>query len=32
MRPDGPRFEYTEHVPQFRSAVTFWGTLDEFTE
>ena len=32
MRPDGPRFEYTEHVPQFRSAVTFWGTLDEFAE
>jgi hypothetical protein len=32
MRPEGPQFEYTEHVPQFRGAVTYWGTLDEFTD
>jgi hypothetical protein len=32
MRPEGARFEYTEHVPQFRGAVTYWGTLDEFQE
>jgi hypothetical protein len=32
MRPEGPRFEYVEHVPLFRGTVTFWGTLDEFRE
>lgn len=32
MRPEGPQFEYTEHVPQFRGTVTYWGTLDEFTD
>jgi hypothetical protein len=30
LRPDGPQFEYTEHVPVWRNTVTYWGVLDRF--
>jgi hypothetical protein len=30
LRPDGPQFEYTEHVPVWRGTVTYWGALDTF--
>lgn len=30
LRPDGPQFEYIEHVPVWRSMVTYWGVLDSF--
>ncbi len=32
MRPEGARFEYTEHVPVWRGTLTFFGTVDRFEE
>lgn len=32
LRPEGPRFQYIEHIPLFRGTVTYWGGLDTFEE
>jgi hypothetical protein len=32
MRPEGARFEYTEHVPVWRGTVTLFGAVDRFEE
>jgi hypothetical protein len=32
MRPDGAQFEYTEHVPVWRSTITLWGVTDKLDD
>jgi hypothetical protein len=32
LRPDGPRFQYMEHVPLFKGTVTFFGGADSFDD
>jgi hypothetical protein len=32
MRPEGAQFEYTEHVPVWRSTMTYWGVTDRLDD
>jgi hypothetical protein len=32
MRPEGAQFEYTEHVPVWRSTMTYWGVTDKLDD
>lgn len=32
LRPEGGQFEYVEHVPVWRSTLTYWGVADRFDD